>query len=55
MCTGTVDVDSDVAVDLLKAADQYLLDSLKRISTVGLDLSFIFAFISFIFVEFLMV
>ncbi|KAK2451213.1 ARM REPEAT PROTEIN INTERACTING WITH ABF2 [Trifolium repens] len=32
MCTGTVDVDSDVAVDLLKAADQYLLDSLKRIS-----------------------
>jgi hypothetical protein len=60
MCTGTVDVDSDVAVDLLKAADQYLLDGLKRIceytiSKVGLDLSFIFAFISFIFVEFLMV
>ncbi|WJX78824.1 hypothetical protein P8452_62008 [Trifolium repens] len=29
--TGTVDVDLDVAVDLLKAADQYLLDGLKRI------------------------
>nr|XP_004493669.1 ARM REPEAT PROTEIN INTERACTING WITH ABF2-like isoform X1 [Cicer arietinum] len=29
--TGTVDVDLNVAVDLLKAADQYLLDGLKRI------------------------
>ncbi|GAU23358.1 hypothetical protein TSUD_334050 [Trifolium subterraneum] len=29
--TGTVDVDLDIAVDLLKAADQYLLDGLKRI------------------------
>jgi hypothetical protein len=42
--TGTVDVDLDVAVDLLKAADQYLLDGLKRIceytiSKVGCDLS----------------
>jgi hypothetical protein len=39
-----VDVDLDVAVDLLKAADQYLLDGLKRIceytiSKVGRDLS----------------
>lgn len=58
--TGTVDVDLDVAPDLLKAADQYLLDGLKRIcesviSEVGQELSFTVAFISFIFVEFLMV
>jgi hypothetical protein len=52
--TGTVDVDLDVAVDLLKAADQYLLDGLKRIceytiSKVGRDLSFLVVFISFYF------
>ncbi|XP_058742311.1 ARM REPEAT PROTEIN INTERACTING WITH ABF2-like [Vicia villosa] len=29
--TGTVAVDLDIALDLLKAADQYLLDGLKRI------------------------
>lgn len=28
--TGSVDVDLDIAHDLLKAADQYLLEGLKR-------------------------
>ncbi|KAI5426685.1 hypothetical protein KIW84_032206, partial [Lathyrus oleraceus] len=39
--TGTVDVDLDVAPDLLKAADQYLLDGLKRIceSVISEDIS----------------
>ncbi|MCH81140.1 ARM repeat protein interacting WITH ABF2 protein [Trifolium medium] len=41
MCSGTVNVDSDVAVDLLKAADQYLLDNLKHICeyTISKDIS----------------
>lgn len=29
--TGSVSVDLDVAQDLLRAADQYLLDGLKRL------------------------
>ncbi|XP_058740263.1 ARM REPEAT PROTEIN INTERACTING WITH ABF2-like [Vicia villosa] len=38
---GTVDVDLDVAPDLLKVADQYLLDGLKRIceSVISKDIS----------------
>ncbi|KAL2320949.1 hypothetical protein Fmac_029918 [Flemingia macrophylla] len=35
--TGTVDVKLDVAQDLLKAADQYLLDGLKRICEYALS------------------
>ncbi|KEH23765.1 ARM repeat protein interacting WITH ABF2 protein [Medicago truncatula] len=43
--TGAVDIDLDLAPDLLKAADQYLLDGLKSlceyaISEVGHNLSF---------------
>ncbi|XP_058748627.1 ARM REPEAT PROTEIN INTERACTING WITH ABF2-like isoform X2 [Vicia villosa] len=39
--TGTVEVDLEVAPDLLKAADQYLLDGLKRIceSVISKDIS----------------
>lgn len=29
--TGSVDVNADIAQDLLRAADQYLLDGLKRL------------------------
>lgn len=31
MYTGSVNVNLDVAQDLLRAADQYLLDGLKRL------------------------